>query len=74
MRTTVRQVVVDDPDVAIRLVGAGANVVLIVSEGAVHGEAPDGPGRLAILVGDPGDPATRAAAAAMDAELFPDAR
>ncbi len=32
--------------------------------------APDGPGRLAVLVGSPQDPAVRAAAEAMAAELF----
>lgn len=58
-------------DAAFRLVGSGANVVVIVPEGIEWREVSAGPGRLAVLVGDPGDPATRAAAAAMDAELFP---
>lgn len=64
--------VVDDLGTALRLVESGANVVVIVPEGTECGEPPEGPGRLAVLVADPEDPASREAASAMDAELFPD--
>lgn len=64
--------VVDDLEAALRLVGSGANVVVILPEGTQCGELSEGPGRLAVLVGDPEDPASREAASAMDAELFPD--
>ncbi|MGH7085978.1 MAG: hypothetical protein ACREFN_13420 [Acetobacteraceae bacterium] len=61
--------VVDDPAEAARLVAAGHAVVLIVAEG-VAGGWPAGPGRMAVMVGDAGDPAVREAAQAMAAELF----
>jgi len=60
----------EDVSVAFALVFSGSNVVLVIPEGFDPGPLPDGPGRLAVMVGEPGDPATRAAAAAMDAELF----
>lgn len=72
VRATVRPMVVDDLSTALKLAVSGVNVVVVVPEGVECGELPEGPGRLAVLVGDPADPASRAAAAAMDAELFPD--
>ena len=64
--------VVDDPATALALVAAGAKVVLVLPEGAQPGPLPEqGPGRLAVMVGDPGDPATLAAAEAMHSEIFP---
>ncbi|MGH9057386.1 MAG: hypothetical protein ACRDYY_16240 [Acidimicrobiales bacterium] len=63
--------VVDDPAEAARLVAAGQAVVLIVAEGVMlRGGWPAGPGRMAVMVGDAGDPAVREAAEAMAAELF----
>ena len=71
--------VTDDPTVASQEVGRGANVVLIVGEhSGWPGEIPFGPtgpvgegaGRLALMVGNPSDPATRAAAQEMHDELF----
>ena len=53
-----------------RLAG-GESVVLVLDPGAPPiGEVRQGPGRLAVIVGSPADPAVREAAAAMDAELF----
>jgi F420-dependent methylenetetrahydromethanopterin dehydrogenase len=69
-------VVLDDPAAAAAATAGGADVVLIVapSAGAPGGPAAavpgSGPGRLAVLVGDPADPAVRRAAEEMDAELF----
>jgi hypothetical protein len=54
-------------------VAAGLDVVLIAGEGAVPdlgGLRAAGSGRLALLVGDPHDPATASAAAEMAGELF----
>jgi hypothetical protein len=65
--------VCDDLREAERLRAAGTDVVLIVAPGvAVPALAPAGTvgGRLALLVGEPSEPAVRAAAAAMAAELF----
>lgn len=61
--------VVDDPAVAARMVGAGMDVVLIVGPGG-DPVAAEGPGRLAVMVGEASDPAVQAAAAEMDGELF----
>ena len=72
VRATVRRMVVDDLSAALELAISGANVVVILPEGVECDELPQGSGRLAVLVGDPGDATSRAAAAAMDAELFPD--
>jgi hypothetical protein len=63
-------VVVDDAGSALALVAAGERVVLVVTPDAPAVLDPGGPGRLAVMVGDPADPAVRAAARAMDAELF----
>ncbi len=50
---------------------AGDDVVLVVDPDAGSGGAPDGgPGRLAVMVGRLEDPAVRAAAREMAAELF----
>lgn len=59
---------------AIELVRSGSNVVLVVPEEIDLGLLPDGPGRLAVMVGDPGAPATWAAAESMAADLFGRAR
>ena len=61
--------VVDDAERAAALCRQGHDVVLIVVSAGTAGRA-DGPGRLAVLVGDPTVAETRAAAAEMDAELF----
>ena len=61
--------VVDDPGEAARLVGSGADVVLVTA-GAGHPAGTPGPGRLAVMVGDPADRRVAAAAAEMDRELF----
>jgi hypothetical protein len=67
-------VVSDEPWRAAELVAAGRDVVLIVSPDG--GDAPRlsalaaGAGRLALLVGRPGDPEVRQAARAMADELF----
>lgn len=65
-------VVTDAPDEAAALVAAGHAVVLILAPGAVAPHVADGPGggRLAVLVGTPGDPAARVAAVAMAADVF----
>lgn len=57
-----------DPQRAAEGASRGGAVVLIVAPGPVAGTAR--PGRLAVLVGDPGDPAVWQAAAAMESELF----
>ena len=62
--------VVDEVAAAVGMVASGANVVLVIAEGTNPGRLPEGPGRLAVMVGDLADPETRAAAEAMHAELF----
>jgi hypothetical protein len=62
--------VTDDLDEALRLVQQGADVVLIVGEETSVPPIRQGTGRLAVMVGDPADPATRSAAGEMDEELF----
>ena len=66
------------PAEALAVMAAGSPVVLVGPEaealGAVLQAAPDRQGRerlLAVLVGDPGDPAVMAAAREMAAELWP---
>ena len=71
-----RSVVLDDPSAAAEAVAAGADVVLILPPGWTGPPetveiASRGPGRLAPMVGEPGDPVVRRAAAEMEAELFP---
>ena len=68
--------VTDDPATATRSVAEGTSVVLVSADaaglGAVLAGAADRDGRerrLAVMVGDPGDPAVRAAAEEMAAEL-----
>jgi hypothetical protein len=68
--------VTDDPTVAASLAADGTPVVLVGADaaglGAILAAAPDRDGRehlLAVMVGDPGDPAVAAAAAEMAAEL-----
>ena len=64
-------VVVDDVVEALRLRREGCDVVLIVTESAVVRDLGDeGPGRVAVFVGDPASPEVRDAARAMDEELF----
>jgi hypothetical protein len=64
-------VVVDDVVAAARLIAAGQNVVLVVDPDGDQVAWPSGgPGRLAVLVGSVDDPAVRAAAEVMAAELF----
>ena len=64
-------VVVDDKEEAARLVAEGHDVVLLVDVDAPPvGPAPAGPGRLAVFVGSPSDPAAWDAARAMAKELF----
>jgi hypothetical protein len=58
-----------DAEEAHQLSRSGIDVVLVVAPGAAVAEPP-GPGRVAVLVGDPADPATQAAAAEMEVELF----
>jgi hypothetical protein len=63
--------VVDDQEEAARLVSEGRNVVLLVDRAATPiGPVPSGPGRLAVFVGSPADPASWDAARAMASELF----
>ena len=71
--------VTDDPLTAARLVTEGRPVVLVSADatalGAVLAGAPDRGGRrrlLAVMVGDPGDPAVRAAAVELAEELARD--
>lgn len=52
------------------LVSTGATVVLIVAPVDQVVCPPPAPGRLAVMVGDPGDPHVQRAAAEMAAELF----
>jgi hypothetical protein len=64
-------VVVDDVAAVAELLAGGINVVLVLDPG--RGEValpPDGPGRLAVLVGRAADPLVLAAAEEMAAELF----
>lgn len=60
--------VTTDPDEAVAAAARGERTVLVVRPDA-QVVAPI-PGQVAMLVGDPGDPATRAMAAAMERELF----
>lgn len=53
-----------------RLRAAGIHVVAVVAPGEPSPPAEGGPGRLAVLVGDAGDPAVVAAAEEMALELF----
>ncbi|MHB1533019.1 MAG: hypothetical protein ACYC1D_00090 [Acidimicrobiales bacterium] len=66
--------VTDDPAQAGAWAAEGRDVVLVAIDGdgpAVRAaRAGTGPGRVALLVGDPTDETVTAAAAAMDAELF----
>jgi NADPH-dependent ferric siderophore reductase len=62
-------VVTDDPGEALAAAASGGRVVLILAPGAPV--TPAQPARMAVLVGDPADPAVRAAASEMEAELFP---
>jgi hypothetical protein len=62
-------VCVDRPSAA-TATAAGTDVVLVLPEGVPVALRPSGPGRLAVMVGDPTDPAALAAAAAMGAEVF----
>lgn len=55
--------IVADPAEAARIVASGADVVLIVDPSADPVPWPEGPGRLAVFVGDPDDPAAVAMAA-----------
>jgi hypothetical protein len=63
-----------DPDVAAALISQGASVVLYGADAERLGEAitvlRPGPGRVAVLIGDPADPDVEGAAGAMAAELF----
>ena len=63
-------IVVDDVTAASDLVASGFDVVLVIPEGSDPGPLPEGPGRLAVMVGDPLDAETRSASVAMYAELF----
>jgi hypothetical protein len=66
-------VVVDDVAAALELLAGGINVVLVMDPGrGQEALPPDGPGRLAVLVGRAADPEVRAAAEEMAAELFGD--
>jgi hypothetical protein len=66
-----RCVVVDDVGAAFALVWSGSDVVLLLAPGVDPGPLPEGPGRLAVMVGEAGDADAVAAAEAMYAELFP---
>ena len=61
--------VVDEPEAALRLLGDGRDVVFVVPDGSPP-LRPPGPGRLAVMVGDPEDGDVLAAAAEMERELF----
>ena len=60
--------VTDDPEVALSAVARGCRVVLILGPDAPV--TPAQAGRLAVMVGDPADPAVRVAASEMEAELY----
>ncbi len=63
--------VVDDPAEAARLVAQGRSVVLLVAgEMTPVAGMRTGPGRLALFVASPADPASWQAARAMASELF----
>lgn len=62
--------VVEDVPGAFALVAEGVDVVLIIPEGRDIGPLPSGRGRLAVMIAGPDEAATRAAAEAMDSELF----
>jgi hypothetical protein len=67
--------VVEDPAVAAALVAAGSRVVLMIDPDSPDQDSPrtvwpEGPGRLAVFLGRPDDPAARSAAAEMAKELF----
>jgi hypothetical protein len=66
-------VVVDDVAAVAELLAGGVDVVLVLDPG--RGQValpPDGPGRLAVLMGRAVDPLVLAAADEMAAELFRD--
>ena len=64
-------VVVDDVAAVAALVARGVNVVLVTEDASAGLALPlDGPGRVAVLVGAPGDPEVRMVAEMMAAELF----
>lgn len=63
--------VVHDVGAAFAMVSSGSDVVLLLAPGVDPGPLPEGPGRLAVMVGEPGDADAVAAAQAMYAELFP---
>jgi hypothetical protein len=66
-------VVVDDVAAVAHLLADGINVVLVLDPACGQvALPPDGPGRLAVLVGCAADPLVVAAAQAMAAELFGD--
>jgi hypothetical protein len=66
-------VVVDDVAAAAELLAGGINVVLVMDPGCGQvAVPPDGPGRLAVLIGRPADPGVLVAAEEMAAELFGD--
>jgi hypothetical protein len=63
--------VTDDPEQAAAVVAAGGLAVLVVDDSRAGSLPwPEGPGRMALLVGREDDPVARAAAASMDRELF----
>jgi hypothetical protein len=62
--------VVDDPERAAAVVAAGGLVVLLADPAVPAVPWPEGPGRMALLVGGPADPVAWAAASSMDRELF----
>jgi hypothetical protein len=63
--------VVFSPEEAADLMRRGTNVVLVLDPNAAPAVCPTGgPGRVAVMVGDSADPAVRAAAREMVAELF----
>lgn len=55
---------------AVELVRRGIDVVLIVGADTALPSIEGSTGRLAVMVGDPSDPPTQAAAREMDEELF----
>jgi hypothetical protein len=63
--------IVDRVEEAAELMTQGTDVVLVLDPGVGHITLPSGPpGRLAVLVGRLDEPAVRAAAEEMAAELF----